>query len=189
MNIICSDNEISIRLLEKTEKDIKYIYNCLNDKNVNKYYGDSKEKSFDYVKQKYESKIDDDKTYPCIIEYNKENIGYVQFYSINNIDYELTQEQFAKIADNSSNIYAIDIFIADAEYRDKGIGTRILKLLNNTLFERYNADVIVIDPKTNNLRAIACYKKCGFKECFIAEKREEIDGTRYDNLIMKIEKR
>ena len=38
-----------------------------------------------------------------------------------------------------------------------------------------------------NIRAQKAYKKCGFKECFIAKKREEKDGIKYDNLIMKIE--
>ena len=88
----------------------------LNNKDVYEFYGDSNEKSFNFVKQKYENKIEDNTTYPCIIEFNKNNIGYVQFYSI------------------------------------------------------------------------ACYKKCGFKECFIAKQREEKDGIKYDNLIMKIEK-
>ena len=46
----------------------------------------------------------------------------------------------------------------------------------------------VICKNNENSRAIACYKKCRFKECFIAEKREEKDGIKYDNLIMKIEK-
>ena len=83
---------------------------------------------------------------------------------------------------------SIDIFIAELGYRNKGLGTEIIKLLNKTLFEKYNANVIVIDPKVNNSRAIACFKKCGFKECFIAKQREEKDGIKYDNLIMKIEK-
>lgn len=188
MEVICSNNRITIRLLEKNNKDIVCLYNWLNNKNVYEFYGDSNEKSFTFVKQKYENKIKDNTTYPCIIEYNKNNIGYVQFYSINNKNYELTEEQFANISNKSDKVFAIDIFIAELEYINKGLGTEIIKLLNKTLFEKYNVDVIVIDPKVNNSRAIACYKKCGFKECFIAKKREEKDGIKYDNLIMKIEK-
>ena len=186
MEVICSNNRITIRLLEKNNKDIVCLYNWLNNKNVYEFYGDSNEKSFTFVKQKYENKIKDNTTYPCIIEYNKNNIGYVQFYSINNKNYELTEEQFANISNKTDKVFAIDIFIAELEYRNKGLGTEIIKLLNKTIFEKYNVDVIVIDPKVNNSRAIACYKKCGFKECFIAKKREEKDEIKYDNLIMKI---
>lgn len=188
MEVICSNSKIIIRLLEKNKKDIKCLYNWLNNKDVYEFYGDSNERSFAFVKQKYESKIEDNSIYPCIIEYNKNSIGYLQFYSINNKNYGLTEKQFANITNKSNKIFAIDIFIAELEYRNRGIGTEIIKLLNKTLFEKYNADAIVIDPKVNNSRAIACYKKCGFKECIIAKQREEKDGIKYDNLIMKIEK-
>ena len=46
---------------------------------------------------------------------------------------------------------------------------------------------ILIDPKTTNKRAIECYRKCGFKDICVIPKREEKDGIKYDNLIMKIE--
>lgn len=58
----------------------------------------------------------------------------------------------------------------------------------DTLLNKYKADIILIDPKTNNKRAIKCYQKVGFKECCIIKNREKMNGKLYDNVIMKIEK-
>lgn len=162
MQVVCRDNEISIRYLEKNDKDIKCLYDWLNNEKVFEYYGDSNEKSLDFVKQKYENKIEDKIMFPCIIEFDKKNIGYIQFYYANSENYDLSQELFEKLADKNDRVFAIDVFIGEDDYRNRGIGTRAIKLLINTLFEKYDADIILIDPKTNNGRAISCYKKCGF---------------------------
>ena len=188
MSLICKNDNILIRTLEKNSNDIQSLYEWLNNKNVYKYYGDSNEQNFDFVKQKYENKIDDKTMFPCIIEVDKKSVGYIQFYNVNYENYDLTKQLYEKIASKNDNAFAIDIFIGEDDYRDKGIGTKVIKLLIKALFEKYNADVILIDPKTDNYRAIACYKKCGFKECFIVKNREEKDGIKYDNLIMSIHK-
>ncbi len=188
MNVICNDEDITIRLIEKDSDDIEAIYKWLNQDSVSKYYGDSREKDLSYVREKYFNKIADSNMYPCIIEYNHNKIGYIQFYKTNYTEYDIPEDKYLKIATPTDNVIAIDLFIGNDEYRDKGVGTRILKSLINTLFKEYKADVLLIDPKTNNPRAIACYKKAGFNECFIIEQREEINGTKYDNLIMKIDK-
>lgn len=186
MHIVCSDNELSIRYLEKNNNDFKLIWNWLNNENVYEFYGDNGEKQFDFVKEKYGKKIDDETQFPCIIEFNNIPIGYIQFFEVTADNYDLSSKQMNMLGSYTDKILGIDLFIGEDNFRDKGIGSRALKLLISTLFEKYGADVIVIDPKTNNPRAIACYKKCGFKECFIAPKREEKDGALYDNLIMKI---
>ncbi|MBR2704471.1 MAG: GNAT family N-acetyltransferase [Clostridia bacterium] len=187
MHIVCNDNELSIRYLEKSDDDFKLIWTWLNNENVYAFYGDSGEKQFDFVKEKYGKKIDDETQFPCIIVFNGGPIGYIQFFEVTGDNYDLSSEQMSKLCNYTDKVIGIDLFIGEDNFRDKGIGSRVLKLLTSTLFKRYGADVIVIDPKTNNPRAIACYKKCGFKECFIAPKREEKDGVFYDNIIMKID--
>ena len=185
MNIVCSDNEIRVRYLEKDDNDFRLLHKWLSSESVYKYYGDSGEKELDFVKEKYGNKIDDESQFPCIIEFNNIPIGYIQFYEVND-NYDLSEEQMSSLANKNDKVMAIDIFIGEDRYRDKGIGSKVLKLLISALFEKYEADCILIDPKTNNPRAIACYKKCGFKECFVVDQREEKDGVLYDNLIMKI---
>ena len=188
MEVVCEENEIKIRYLEKNNGDIETLCNWLNTEDVYKYYGSSKYKSVEFIREKYGKRIDDEDIYPCIIEYNGKSIGYVQFYKVNLNNYDLDKENFEKLVKQDDIVYAIDIFLAEDINRNKGIGTKTLKLLIKTLLTKYKADTILIDPKTNNLRAIKCYKKCGFQESFITKKREEHDGIKYDNIIMKIKK-
>lgn len=183
----CKYEKILIRDLEKDDKDFEYLYNWLNNRNVSKFYGSQEEKVMDFIKQKYGNKIADSQIFPCIFEYDGVPIGYIQFYDVNAENYDLSQEMLDKIVSKQDRVIAIDVFIGEDEYRDKGIGTKVIKLLLNTLFKKYDVDVVLIDPKTNNERAISCYRKCGFQECFVAKQREEQDGIKYDNLIMKIE--
>ena len=44
--------------------------------------------------------------------------------------------------------------------------------------------MLLIDPKTHNIRAIACYRKCGFSDCCVVPQREKQDGVLHDSLIM-----
>jgi aminoglycoside 6'-N-acetyltransferase len=60
----------------------------------------------------------------------------------------------------------------------------MLGLLSKALFEIYGADVLVVDPKTHNARAIACYRKSGFTDCFVVPQREAHFGELFDSLIM-----
>ena len=187
MNIICSDNEIIIRLLENDDKDFHLLHDWLSSKFVYDYYGDSGEKDFEFVKEKYVRKLNDEKQYPCIIEYEGKAIGYIQFFEVNRAEYDLSEDEYSKLGCYGKIVFGIDMFIGEDGYRDKGLGTRALKMLVNSIFSKYEADIILIDPKTINLRAIACYRKAGFKEQFIVSEREEKDGVKYDNLIMKID--
>ena len=189
MNIVCSDNGLTIRFLENNDSDFHLLHNWLSNKFVYEYYGDSGEKDFLFVKEKYLRKINSENEYPCIIEYDNKAIGYIQFFEVDRAEYDLSVDQYEKLnIKNDDKVFAIDLFIGEDGYRDKGIGTKALKLVIDAIFSKYNADIILIDPKTNNPRAISCYKKCGFKECLVAKQREEKDGALYDNVIMKLEK-
>lgn len=53
-------------------------------------------------------------------------------------------------------------------------------------FNYLNLNNIKLDVVEFNERAIACYKKCGFKECGRRRKCEFIDGNYYDRISMDI---
>ena len=80
------------------------------------------------------------------------------------------------------------MFIADVSCRNRGIGTEMLTILGDAIFEKYGADALVVDPKTHNARAIACYRKCGFKDCFVVPQREAHFDEMFDSLIMRKDK-
>ncbi len=112
--------------------------------------------TFDEIKNKYYLRTKMDARVPVyMIEYKKIPIGIIQYKLINDEDKVLYC-----IKDNA---YEIDIFIGEREYQNKGIGKESIKILKRMLFDKEIKTLVMI-PLYNNDRAIACYKKCGFKE-------------------------
>lgn len=80
----------------------------------------------------------------------------------------------------------LGIFIGDKEYRNKGYGTEAIKLLLEYGFKYLNLNNIVLELMGFNERALACYKKCGFKEIGRRRKCRFVNGKYYDIIIMDI---
>ena len=80
----------------------------------------------------------------------------------------------------------LGIFIGEEENRSKGYGSEALKLLLDYGFNYLNMHNIMLQVKSFNERAIACYKKVGFKE--IGRRRESyfLNGKYYDDISMDI---
>ncbi len=57
----------------------------------------------------------------------------------------------------------VDFFIGEAELLNQGLGTQIMQSFCKMLFKNPQVKRIVIDPASNNTRAIRCYEKVGFK--------------------------
>lgn len=62
------------------------------------------------------------------------------------------------IEKNCDNKSTLGIFIAEKHYRDKGIGSKAIKLA----IEKTGIDELYLHVRTNNQRAINCYHKVGF---------------------------
>ena len=80
-----------------------------------------------------------------IISFNDEDIGAAQFFIKN---------RFSEL----------DIWIAKRKYWGMGVGSQSLQQLANLLSLRGDVDTLVIRPSGRNTRAIACYRKAGFKD-------------------------
>ena len=78
------------------------------------------------------------------------------------------------------------IFIGDESGRNKGYGTESLKLILDYGFNYLNLNSIKLDVMEFNDRAIACYKKCGFKEYGRRRKCYFLNGKYYDKIEMDI---
>ncbi len=57
----------------------------------------------------------------------------------------------------------IDQFLGDGERLDRGLGTAIVSQFAARLFEDPSVTEIRLDPRPDNLRAIRCYEKAGFR--------------------------
>lgn len=101
---------------------------------------------------------------------NDELIGYCKFYDINNI----------------SRICSIGIIIGEEKDRNKGYGKEAIYLMLDYAFNYLNINNVMIQVKSFNERAIACYKGVGFKE--IGRRRQSyfLNGKYYDDIYMDI---
>ena len=80
----------------------------------------------------------------------------------------------------------LGIFIGDKDYRSKGYGTEAIKLILEYGFKYLNLNNIDLSVMSFNERAIACYKKCGFKKYGRRRECRFINGKYYDCISMDI---
>lgn len=185
MNYFTDYKKIALRKMRDHLDDYKLMTKWLSDPEVLKYY-EGRDKAFTLEKavEKYRARIlGQSPVVPCIMEYNKTPIGYIQYYIIDPEEYEI---QDLKTIAPYKKPYGIDLFIGETDYWNKGIGTDLIKSMIDYLFKNKNADAIFIDPQITNIRAIRSYEKCGFKAITKLEKRELHEGEYRDNLLMVI---
>ena len=78
------------------------------------------------------------------------------------------------------------IFIGDEQYRGRGIGKEAIHLILDYGFNYLNLNSIQLSVFAFNERAIACYKKCGFKEVGRLREAYYLNGKYYDKILMDI---
>lgn len=119
----------------------------------------------------------------CIIQYGKQDIGYLQAYQL---DREMCEEY--QYPQPGGLAFGIDQFIGEPECWGKGIGRRFLRLLCGHLFSELGAGAVILDPHTDNIRAIRCYEACGFRKKKFLPKHEMHDGVLVDCWLMECTK-
>ena len=185
---IAQNDRITIRKMEPTPEDYNLFLKWMTDPETMKYWdGMTEIFTYEKVAEHYRSHIEEH-VEQCIIEYQQVPIGFCQYCVVDAEEYEIPVEKYNEYIDDKEKVYGIDIFIGAVEQRNRGLGTMTMKLLMQSLFETQGADVILIDPKTHNARAIRCYHKCGFQDLFVVSERELQDGIYHDSLIMGIKK-
>lgn len=149
-------DELIIRRMDAT--DFEIMLKWLNDEKVLEFY-EEPPTDLDRVIKKFGPRVEG-KHYvtPCIVELNEQPIGYIQYYEI--------QEEELKSYGYTANqgIYGIDQFIGETQLWGKGIGTSMIQMMLNYLHTTKNASRVVLEVKKSNVRAIASYRKCGFRE-------------------------
>lgn len=153
--------KIYLRLLE--QDDIQKLKNICDEENVKKYNIIS----------------DDDK--------GKEKVTLRKAFSIINKDNTLIG--FITYKENIYNmgLYILGITIG-SKYWNRGYGQESIKVFLNYLFNELNAYKVELEVMKNNIRAITCYKKCGFIEEMIKKSKNSLDHKYVDTIIMGITK-
>lgn len=158
---------LSPRSVEDAEKYTKW----LNDFDTSDYISKSGTVTTIEAERKYlENSIETIANFGIVKLENDKLIGGCGIERINNINRTGT----------------IGIFIGEKQEREKGIGTEAIRLLLDYSFNYLNLHNIKLDVLSFNERAIACYKKCGFKECGRRRESYYLNGKYYDVISMDI---
>ena len=80
----------------------------------------------------------------------------------------------------------LGIFIGNEDKRNKGYGAEALRILLDYCFNYLNLNNVELGVMSFNERAIACYKKVGFKEYGRRRESYFLNGKYYDTIYMDI---
>lgn len=164
-----------VKLRAYKEEDIEKAVEFINDEEVKKFLDSNipfpmtKWQEEEWVRSR---KANADFTYDFAIE-DLETGKYIGGCSINECDVK-------------NRTCTIGIMIGDKDYWSKGYGSDALKVLIKFIFEEVNMNKIKLKVFSFNTRAIACYKKVGFKEEGILKKELYRNGKYHDEILMAI---
>jgi aminoglycoside 6'-N-acetyltransferase len=180
-------DEIKLRLMRDDKQDYLLMEKWRSDEEVLKFYG-GRDYPYDLKKvvETYQPRIlGEEPLIPCIFSYKNIEIGYLQYYALNQLPPHIKQMYSLEKTDN---IYGIDLFIGETKYWNQGIGTKLLSAVINYIFTEVHAVKIVIDANVRNLRAIHCYEKCGFVKIKLLPSHELYEGKYQDCWLMAIKR-
>ena len=85
--------------------------------------------------------------------------GYIHYYHVS----EETRKKYEQLHIPASAV-GIDLLIGDPSYLGKGYGKKLIEEFIEFIKQQEpQCKAIIIDPASNNVRAIACYKRVGFE--------------------------
>ena len=161
-----------IYLSPRNAEDAEIFVKWLNDFQVSDYIGQSSKLYTINDEKAYLDKesLETSRAFVIVTLDSNKMVGIVSLENINGINRTAT----------------LGIFIGEAEYRDNGYGTEAIRLLLDYGFNYLNLNNIKLNLMSFNERALACYKKCGFKEYGRRRKCVFVSGKYYDEISMDI---
>lgn len=147
--------DVSIRLLENNDNDYKLLEKWYQKEEIYSSF-EQRKLNFNEIKTKYYPRTLKDAKVPVyMIEYDKKPVGIIQYKLV-----EAEDKNLYKM--NGNNVYEIDIFIGELKEHNKGIGSKAINILSEFLYTKKGAELLIMCPLKNNIKAINCYKKSGF---------------------------
>ena len=135
-----------LKFREMTAKDYPLMLKWLTTAHVQEWWDDG-EDTLEKVARHYSEEEEGLGRFILVEESEgaEKEIGYFQHYA----------------APNSA--IGIDQFVGEPDYLNRGVGTEAIRLFVEMIKEKYQPKSIILDPSTENKRAIRCYEKVGFR--------------------------
>jgi Acetyltransferases, including N-acetylases of ribosomal proteins len=174
--ILFHEKEICLRTLQ--QEDAGLLVHWLSDPAVLEYY-EGRDRPHDAALVRKHFYEDREGITSCIVQFKGNDIGYLQFYEI-----EEEERETYGLSDDPGIIYGMDQFIGEPGFWNKGIGSELIKETVRYLTGERGASKIVMDPQAWNTRALRVYEKSGFKKMKLLEKHEWHEGEYRDCWLM-----
>lgn len=150
------DEKLELRQLIDSNDDYKKLEKWYQEEEIYSHF-EQRKLNYKEIKEKYYPRTLKEAKIPVyMIEYDKIPIGIIQYQLINYENKKLYNINYNKC-------FEIDIFIGELTMQGQGIGEKAINLLSKYLFKEKNAESLVMCPLKDNIPAIKCYEKCGFK--------------------------
>jgi len=148
-----------IKFKQLSSDDVQIMHQWFNLPHVQEYYS-LRSWTKDEVLHKLEPYITGEKPISgFLIKIDDKAIGYIQTYKVFDFPWD-NQDLPNEIIKNSAGI---DLFIGDAAFLGKGYGYKIIEqFLAKNIWPEFN--YCIVDPQIDNVPAIRCYEKLGFKQ-------------------------
>lgn len=159
------------------ERDLPLLTEWLGRPHLREWWSDEAI-SPDAVLEKYLPRIAGrDAARPYLAYCNGDPVGYIQYY----LAAEGDPDWWPDVP--GPGVRGIDQFLADGGRLGQGLGTAMVSAFVALLLQNPEVTEIRVDPRPDNLRAIRCYAKAGFRE------RERITTPDGPALMMVLERR
>jgi RimJ/RimL family protein N-acetyltransferase len=137
--------------------DMPNMSRWLSDPDVTAWYEDGGT-GIEYLTAQYRDTVEGrEPTRAFIAICDGVDIGYIQAVPIDGFP------DYARQLDVDPGVVGIDLFIGEAAYRGRGIGTAMLRAFTDRIvFGEMHAPAAIIGPSPDNARAIRSYEKAGF---------------------------
>ena len=143
----------SIRIRDFAESDLPLMLKWLTDDRVLEYY-EGRDVRFTMATLAAHFLEEIPKGFRLIIEYENQPVGYGQAYQLSG---ELFEEY--DYPDNGKVVYAMDQFIGEPAYWNRGIGSALLKAMENA----FGRSAVYLYVDTENDTAISLYRRAGYE--------------------------
>lgn len=171
------EDDLALRRL--TPDDAPLLTKWLTDPRVLAFY-EGRDRPFDEaaVRAKFIARNDGAIT-QCIVLYRDAPLGYLQYFPLD----AAGLAEYAYSPDVRA--FGMDLFIGEPERWGHGIGTRLVAGVAHHLIAAHGAQLVTLDPHIDNLRAIRCYAKAGFRTVRLLPRHELHEGEWCDCWLME----